>query len=422
MKFNHAVWPIAIALFLGYLALDFSKKQPYGFFRNPFWADKAGYYVFLPYVLQAEFDASALPDSVSQKTGFGFKLVNNKVQSKYPVGVAYMQAPFYLAALFIDAAQGEGALSNPFTGVYKKTLVLAAPFYVAIGLYLLFLSLRIFEVSRTLSIMMVLFCGFATSLFYYTVIEGLMSHSFSFALFAAFTFLWLKYLGGHESWRINIWLAVIIGLIIVVRPFNVLMLPCYAIALAAMRYKSFSIIIKPALQLAPLTIVVGAFLLMPQLLYYKHIYGSWLADSYQKEAFDFLNPQVLNVLFSPKAGQFIYVPAFFVIVLALLYQSFFQPRKYAFLLLFFAAITYVLSCWHSWTYGCGFGIRPFVEWLPLLILPLALLLKEKQKLLYVFVPIAVALGYYNYVMTYVWSGCWFGKEETFTEFFSMFWT
>jgi hypothetical protein len=47
-------------------------------YQSEIWADKAGYYVYLPSLFIYGFDASSFPDSIDVKTGDGFHLVDGK--------------------------------------------------------------------------------------------------------------------------------------------------------------------------------------------------------------------------------------------------------------------------------------------------------------------------------------------------------
>ena len=42
---------------------------------------------------------------------------------------------------------------------------------------------------------------------------------------------------------------------------------------------------------------------------------------------------------------------------------------------------YLFSCWWCWWFGGGFGMRPMIDYYPLLIIPIGELLKQKLTLL-----------------------------------------
>ena len=91
--------------------------------------------------------------------------------------------------------------------------------------------------------------------------------------------------------------------------------------------------------------------------------GHLFIDSYNNETFNFLNPQILNILFSYKKGLFIYSPALFVLSVGGLTRLILQKKYYQGLVLafLFFMVIYVLSSWWSWWYGASFGQRAFVD-------------------------------------------------------------
>ncbi len=421
MNWKHIFFPFIITIILGSIALNYVSKQPYGFFRSSFFADKAGYYVYLPYVFKYGLETSQLPDSVVVKTGLGFNLENEKIYTKYPIGVAYMEAPFFLSAYTIDAVFLNGVNSNPFGDYYKEAMVWAPSFYVAIGLYLLFLSLQLLQVPWGVSLVATGFTLLGTSLFYYTILDGLMSHSFSFSLFSAFSYLWLKLLYGSSQKIIKWLLALVVVFIVLVRPFNAIMIPVFAIALAYISQKPLVFAVEIALKLLAYIVPMAIVFIIPQLLYYKFVRGSWLLYSYGEESFNFLNPELFKVFFHPTQGLLYYVPSFIFLFLILYYQALIKPKHWLFMAISVAGLIYVLSSWHSWSFGCGFGIRAYVDYLPLLILPLAFFLSKSRNALLWSAPLLALLVFVNIRLSYQWSGCWFGKEPTFAEYIKLFW-
>ena len=120
-------------------------------------------------------------------------------------------------------------------------------------------------------------------------------------------------------------------------------------------------------------IAIAGILLSPQLIAWYLQTGHWTVYSYQGETFDFTQPHFLDILFSYKKGLFVYTPLFFVSFCTSLIWLF-KRNWFAFITfnVFFALVTYVLSSWWSWYYGCSFGMRAFIDFFPILILPLLL--------------------------------------------------
>lgn len=113
-----------------------------------------------------------------------------------------------------------------------------------------------------------------------------------------------------------------------------------------------------------------------QLILWRIQTGHFIFDSYHEEGFNFLAPQFFNILFSYKKGLFIYAPVLFIAcggLLALLLTK----RYYLFStwLFFFIMLTYILSSWHAWEYGCSFGSRPYIDFYAVFFIAFAFLLQ-----------------------------------------------
>lgn len=93
-------------LFL-FLALNrHSHSKPFTY-HSELWADKSGYNVYLPALFIYDFNSDNVPEDIINKTGHGFFLdtVNHVIATKYPYGVALMQAPFWLLAHYASTVK-----------------------------------------------------------------------------------------------------------------------------------------------------------------------------------------------------------------------------------------------------------------------------------------------------------------------------
>ena len=98
--------------------------------------------------------------------------------------------------------------------------------------------------------------------------------------------------------------------------------------------------------------------------------------SYGSETFDFLNPQIFNLLFSFRKGWLIYTPVLILIAPGIIFY-FKQFGRFSgiTLLLLLSIFIYVTASWWCWWYGGSFGSRPFVDLLPFCAILLASLYK-----------------------------------------------
>ena len=98
-------------------------------------SDKAGYYVYLPALFLYEFNSSKFPTKVDSLTGDGFhlNLKNNKVQSKYPVGVAVLVSPFFILAHAYSVLTDK--VADGFSIPYQNAIDIAGVFYLLLCLF-----------------------------------------------------------------------------------------------------------------------------------------------------------------------------------------------------------------------------------------------------------------------------------------------
>jgi len=111
------------------------------------------------------------------------------------------------------------------------------------------------------------------------------------------------------------------------------------------------------------------------------------------------------VLFSYRKGLFVYTP---VLLLALGGLIWLLHRREGYLLItwlgFFLLLTYVLSSWHAWWYGCSYGQRPFIDFYAAFFIPIALMLDRARLGLKVPLILAAAITVpLNLIQTYQYS-------------------
>ena len=398
------------------LFLTFNRHSRSGSFNyhSEIWADKAGYYVYLPATFIYGFDARKFPDSIAEKTGNGFRLENNglRVITKYSCGVAIMQLPFFLAAHILAPSLGQPR--DGFTPVYHKAINVAAVVYLMLGLWLLW---RILSSTRTgryaapLSLFLILT---GTNLFYYGISDTGMSHVYSFFLFCACLFLLHRTQYLHKvSLRQWLLLGLVCGLIVLVRPVNLLFLTALLFIDAADRQETRDRL-KRLWQwpvLIPMT--MAALVFLPQLLYNRYAFGDAIFYTYGEEGFQWLQPQILKTWFAPNNGLFLYSPLWFMLLYSVYAGYRAINRRYFFGL--FLVLSYVLSCWWDRSFGCSFGARSFVEYGALFCLPLHQWLQRlhtwpRWKKAAIFALLFLAVGY-NLKMIYSFDSCFYGVSD-----------
>ena len=417
MKKSHKyIYRILVICFAGIiLFLTFNRHSKSGYFNyhSEIWADKAGYYVYLPAAFKFKFNPDNFPESIDNKTGHGFKLdyENKKVLTKYTYGVALLQLPFFLIADTL--AESLNFKANGFSPVYHWSINVASIFYLILGLFFLGKFLKIHFKSNIICLVL-LSIFLATNLYYYSIDETGMSHVYSFSLFCLYLYLLQRtnYLLIQNFWKIVLF-GIVCGLIILIRPSNVIFLSAYFFLDINSKSDVFLRLKRLLLPKIFLPIIFSAFIIiLPQLLYWKYAHGSLITYTYGNEGFNWTDPKLLQTWFSPNNGLFLYSPFYFVIIASLIYMIRKGIKNGVFILVLFLAISYVFSSWWDWGFGCCYGARNYVEYLAIFSIPLAYLYKNINRLntgkIIGFWLLIFILIIFNLKMIYSYDVCFYG--------------
>ena len=124
--------------------------------------------------------------------------------------------------------------------------------------------------------------------------------------------------------------------------------------------------------------LLGGFLCLfvPQLLFWRTVYGSWLVNTYQATGggtFDWRARHVLQVLVSTDRGMFVWAPVMLVCLIGV--GRLFRADRRLTLMLGTIAIfqLYVIGSWSHWEGGAAFGPRFWIAQIPFFTLSLAAL-------------------------------------------------
>lgn len=413
-----APWLLLFFAFYAFGTLKVANKH-----KNKYiWSDAEGYYMYLP----ALFIYGGFEDYPVRTTGqFKFYPGSNKLFTKYTCGVAILQAPFFGLAYISRLFQGKDPKVME-SNDYGVTQLIGACFYGTLGLYFLFLSLTKGLVPKftdpttiklTLGILVL-----GTNLLFYITRAPIMSHVYSFFLFSLVIYLTPE-LYRHLSWKYFGWLGTLIGLIVLIRPTSLVLL-LYPIFYGVYAKKD----ILPRLQLLwhQLPKLIFALFLallvwLPQFIYWKYISGDWLLYSYQNEGFtNWASPKVFSLFFAPLNGWLIYNP-----VLAFALVGFFWVVKRQGIqglatLAIFLLTTYLFASWWCWHFGGGFSIRSYVDFLPLLAIPLAFsvdqLKRKTPKLQYCGFALIDICCVYNLALTWSYKAHWSERDVDWTDY------
>jgi hypothetical protein len=352
--------------------------------------DVKGYYSYVPAIFiygdhKLEFTGEK---GFKNEDRFQFlRIEGNKRLIQYTSGLAILYTPFFLTAHALAPLFGQER--DGYNWVYQFFLVLSALFYVMLGLiFLRKLLLKYFGDKVVAGVLLLIALG--TNLFYYTVYEGPMPHSYSFAFIALFLYFidrWYVKPGLTQT----IQLGLVYGMVVLIRPTNALVL----ILLLFWGIKDIKEIpdrILFLLRKTPLILLmIGFFIIpwIPQLLYWKSVTGSFLYNSYDSvgSAFYLDAPQTHKMLFSYRKGWFIYTPMMFVGTIGYIFLYKNYRQLFWNTVLYIGIMIYVMSSWWAWWFGGGFGSRSMVDTYAVMSMPLAALLgriveEKRRKLQY----------------------------------------
>ncbi|MFK7972670.1 MAG: hypothetical protein AB8F95_20030 [Bacteroidia bacterium] len=344
--------------------LNWSEKNAKRIVRS----DARGYYAYLPGTflyqdMQFEFvyhiDSSY--QQFHKEVPFRQEIDGNTI-NKYPAGVSLLLSPFFAVGHIMS-----GISEYPQDGYsrwYQVMVNVAAIVYMIIGLMFLFSILKQLNVSRRNRLFILWVIALGTPLFHYTVKEPGMSHVYSFVLISAFIHLTLA-IYKRLKWPQVFAASIVLGLIVMTRPINIMIL--FAVPFFAQNknhfIQTFRQLFNPFYNVL---IGISGFIiaLSPQLIYYYTQSGQLWVDSYPGEHFNFLDPHILDFLFSYKKGFFLYTPIAFLALWGFTYI--WKKDRYKALSLgaFLILIVYVSSSWWSWWYGGSFSARVMIEYLP----------------------------------------------------------
>jgi hypothetical protein len=369
-------------------------------------SDAAGYYAYLPATFIYHDPTYQFCYPGEKKINFpgaDFSLFLNmtsdgKPINKYFIGTAIMELPAFLIAY--GSAPLFGHHMNGYSFPFVLAIVLSAMVYVLIGLEQLRKLLGKLGISEPLQAVTLLLVFFGTNLYYYSTSEPGMSHAFSFSMMALFLNQAHNVFHSQNKKSI-VWMLFAVSMVIMIRPVNGIAV--FALPFMAGSWQTFKEGIRfCSRNYGRVAAGAGIFLLLVfiQLLMYKRSTGHWIVDSYSGEHLILSQPHIAEILFSWKKGWFIYTPLMLVALGGIVFMKN-NFTRISFVIVMFLAI-YIISCWELWWYGGSFGMRPFIEFYPLMAVPLALLIQKlsKKYLALLAVPLFSFLLVLNIVQTY----------------------
>lgn len=371
-------------------------------------SDGKGYYAYLPAIFiyhDLSFNFFFENQNQDIKRYFHERFIikqGDKTIIKTYCGESVLLLPFFAAGCLVQYAYAGEV--NGYESIMQFFICIGALFYLALGLFYLRKFLKYYHIEdRIIRLTLVIFV-FGTNLLYYTVFHPTMTHVYSFALISMFLYLSKHFIETEN--KKTIWLvAFVIGLIALVRPVNILVISITPFLKKENGLSFYFSHIKNNITTWVVALLIAAATASIQLYLNFLQCRKVFAWSYGDEGFYFLHPHVSDVLFSFQKGLFIYTPVLIIACIGLFFVLKKQRSLFLGLALTLVPATYIISAWWKWSYGPGFGLRAFIDWYALFVIPFAFLLNNIDRMQERFVKlVCLVLVAFNLFQTwqYLW--------------------
>jgi hypothetical protein len=334
--------------------------------------DAFGYYMYLPSIFIYKdvkqlnwFDKA---DKKYQLSGGNLYqtnvLPNGDHAFKYLSGVAILELPFFWIGHL--NATITGTTTDGFSWPYQYAILWGAIFYFFLGLLVLRKVLLKYYAEHVTALT-ILLLAFATNLIQYVSVDGAMSHSFIFPLYAILIWWTIRW---HETfnWKYAFGIGAIIGLATISRPTELIMIfipLLWSLNSESTLRTKWKKVAENRSQIL-VALAGGIIGIAPQLIYWKYATGSWIYDVGSK--WNFLNPW-WRVLFGFEKGWFIYTPIAIFMILGLFFLKNSPYRKAV--ITFCLLNIWIIISWSDWRYGASYSTRALSQSYPVFALPLA---------------------------------------------------
>jgi hypothetical protein len=108
-----------------------------------------------------------------------------------------------------------------------------------------------------------------------------------------------------------------------------------------------------------------------------------IGSDYSLNSFNFLNPKLQLVLFSPQHGLIYWTPIVAICLMGLALFTIKNRLPGIMFILCFACQWYINAAWHCWSFGNAFGARAFINCTPFFVVGLATVLDCKLLPIYI---------------------------------------
>jgi hypothetical protein len=342
--------------------------------NSPIQWDVISYYEYLPSIfIHHDWSLSFLDEHPELEGKYWHsKGPDNSRVIRTSMGMSLLYLPFFVAGHI--SANALGYPTDGFSDPYEVSLIYGSIIYCLIALWILRNVLRRY-VSDFASALTILSLSIGTNLFYYTSVEGPMSHAWLFMLYAALLYCTIRLNESGGKSKYFYFISLLSGVMVLCRPTEIVVIIIvllYGIRSIKDFIAHFRKLVIPYHRSAlGILLFVAPFFL--QMCYWKDVTGTWLYYSYQEYGFFFDSPMIVDGLFSYRKGWLVYTPlaSFFLFGFILLYKR--QRQLFWPIIVWCVANIYITFSWCIWWYGGSFGMRALIQGTALLSINMALL-------------------------------------------------
>jgi hypothetical protein len=330
--------------------------------------DNYGYYLYLPAVLKyqdiKEYAFTQIHHENYQISGSIYQIQATETEKKVPTylyGMALLYLPFYLLAELI--AYMGGFARDGLSAPYQWSIIFGA---WVLGLVSMALNFRLLATLFTpkIAFIAIAILLFATNYSYYLISNPASPHIYLFFLYSLLLYLTHKYYT-HPTIFMACGIALSVGVLCLSRPSE-----WVSVFIPVLWGGSLLSNFKKHWQHWFLAVLIIFLVAIPQLLLWKYATGKWLFNPYPFSP-DWLNPHVLDGLFSYRKGWFVYTPVMLIALSGLLFRRSRNAVWHMAVLFFFIFNLYMVFTWPMWWYTSSFGMRALVQSYPVMLLPLS---------------------------------------------------
>lgn len=324
--------------------------------------DVSGYYLYLPAIfIYGDLNKVAFLEEVVKKynpapgTDQVFEHNSGSRVMKYSSGQALQFLPWFLAAHSV--ADMAGYPSDGFSPPYQAAISWGSILVALLGIWLSRINLLTYFSDRVTAFALAGLV-FATNYLNYTAIDGAMTHNWLFTAYSLLIFLTIRFFQNPTILK-SAAIGGLIGWMILTRPTEIMavIIPAMWGGLGLADRIQFG---KKHAGKIGIAVLAASIIIFIQPAYWKYVSGDWLIYSYKDQGFSWLNPHIIDVLVSYKAGWWVYTPFMFLGVVGLI--PLFRRRELFWPVAIFALVQlYVTSAWDIWWYGGSLGQRALIQ-------------------------------------------------------------